>query len=137
MWICPKCKREFKNSSQLHSCGNFSIEKVFEKYLVEIFYLFEIIHNLVHTFGKMNINPVINGVMFSVNSTILALKLYSKYLLVEFACGNEHDEFPVEKCVQISKTEFAHILRVENDAEIDKQLIVWLKEAYHFNCTKN
>lgn len=137
MWTCTKCKREFKIRNQSHSCGNFSIEKVFEKYPAEIFHLFEIIHNLVNTFGKMKINPVINGVMFSVNSTFLALKPHSKYLSVEFACGNAHNEFPVEKCVQVSKTEFAHILRVENELEIDNQLIVWLKEAYHFNCTKN
>lgn len=137
MWICPKCKREFKNRNQYHSCGDFSIEKVFEKYPIEIFRLFELVHNEVKSFGKMKINPVRNSVMYSVNSTFLALKPNSKYLLIEFASGIAHDEFPVEKCIQVSKKEFAHIMRIERKEEIDSQLISWLKESYLLNTSKS
>lgn len=84
----------------------------------------------------MQIRAVKNGVMFSVRSTFLALKPHSNYLAIEFAGGSAHDEFPVEKCVQISKTEFAHILRVEKISEVDNQLTRWLREAYDFNCIK-
>lgn len=136
MWTCPKCNRQFKNRNQAHSCGHFSIEKVFEKYPPDIFTLFEKIYHIVKSFGEMNIRAVKNGVMFSVKSTFLALKPHSTYLAIEFACGSAHDEFPIEKYVQISKTEFAHILRIEKISEIDPQLIVWIKEAYNFNCTK-
>lgn len=136
MWTCPKCKRDFKTRNQSHSCGNFSIEKIFEKYPEYTFLLFEKIHNEVTQFGDMQIRAVKNGVMFSVQSTFLALKPHSKYLAVEFACGKPYDEFPVEKCVQVSKTEFAHILRIEKLPEIDYQLINWLREAYQFNRSK-
>ena len=84
----------------------------------------------------MQIRAVKNGVLFSVNSTFLALKPHSKYLAVEFACGEEHNEFPIERCVQVSKTEVAHFLRLESISEIDNQLIGWLQEAYDFNCQK-
>ena len=67
----------------------------------------------VSKFGEMKINPVKNGDMLSVNSTFLALKPHSKYLAVEFASNILHNEFPVEKCVKISKTKFAHILKVD------------------------
>lgn len=85
----------------------------------------------------MQINAVKNGVMFSVNSTFLALKPGSKYLQIEFACGKQFNEFPVEKCVKVSKTEYAHILRIENEHEFDRQLRTWIKEAYNFNLAKN
>jgi hypothetical protein len=133
MWTCPKCKREFKNRNQGHSCGDFTINQVFEKYSPEIFELFSIIYKLVKSFGDMQISPVKSGVMFTANTTFLALKPHSKYLSVEFASGNAYDEFPIEKCVQISKTEFAHILRIENKFEIDSQISDWLSEAYQFN----
>jgi len=136
MWICPKCQRKFKNRNQDHSCGIYSIEQVFEKIPLEIYTVFKTIHDIVKSYGDMQIRAVKNGVMFSVKSTFLALKPHSKYLAVEFACGSTHDEFPVEKCIQISKTEFAHILRVEKIDEVDDQLIDWLNEAYKFNCAK-
>src|SRR5210317_1295670 len=112
MWTCPNCNRQFKNRNQDHSCGHFTIEQVFEKRPPEIYTIFKKIHNKVSSFGDMQIRAVKNGVMFSVKSTFLALKPHSKYLAVEFACGVAHDEFPIEKCVQVSKTEFAHILRI-------------------------
>ena len=133
MWTCPKCKREFKNRNQGHSCGDCTIEQVFEKYSPEIFELFTIVQKIVKSFGEMKISLVKNGVMFSVNTTFLALKPHSKYLSVEFACGTSYDEFPIEKCVRVSKNEFAHILRIENGNEIDQQFIDWLNEAYQFN----
>ena len=137
MWTCPKCQSKFKNRNQDHSCGQFSIEKVFENRPHEIFELFKTIYNEVKELGTMQIRAVKNGVMFSVNSTFLALKPHSKYLAVEFACGNAYEEFPIERCVKISKTEFAHIMRIESPDEIDIQLLNWLKEAYQFNCSKN
>lgn len=136
MWTCPKCNRHFKNRNQDHSCGQFTIAQVFEKYPQKIRDLFEVLHNEVRSFGEMQIRAVKNGVMFSVKSTFLALKPHAGYLGVEFACGKAYDEFPVEKCVRISKSEYAHILRVAEQSDIDNQLLNWLNEAYTFNCSK-
>jgi hypothetical protein len=136
MWTCPECHRQFKNRIQDHSCGQFTIERVFENKPGEIFALFQQLSDTVKTFGEMQVRAVKNGVMFSVKSTFLALKPHQRYLAVEFTGGIAHDEFPVEKCIKISKNEFAHILRIELNEEIDEQLIGWLKEAYRYNCRK-
>lgn len=136
MWICPKCNRRFKNTNQDHSCGNFSIEMVFEKYPSFIYDVFKYIHDHVRSYGEMQIRAVKNGVMFSVKTTFLALKPHAHYLGIEFSLGNEYNEFPIERCVKISKKEYAHIMRIENKQEIDQQLFNWLKEAYEFNLTK-
>ena len=96
MWTCPKCKRKFRNKNQDHSCGFFTIDGVFEKFPSKIFQLFEKIHSHVKNFGEMEIRAVKNGVMFSVNTTFLALKPHTNYLAVEFACGTANNEFPVE-----------------------------------------
>ena len=61
MWICPTCKRQFKNRNQYHSCGNFSIEQVFEKQPAEIFKIFKTIHERIKSFGDMQIRAVKNG----------------------------------------------------------------------------
>lgn len=87
-------------------------------------------------FGKMNIRAVKNGVMFSVKTTFLALKPHSTYLAVEFSGEKKIDEFPIEKCVKISKTEYAHIMRIQELDEIDQQLLKWLNDAYCYNSVK-
>ena len=137
MWTCPKCNRKFKSPNQSHSCGTFIINTVFEKYPIEIYNLFEMIYAELKTFGNMQVRPVKNGVMFSVHSTFLALKPHSKYLAIEFYCKKKYDEFPIEKCVQVSKIGFAHIMRVQEVSEIDTQLFEWLKESYLFDKSRN
>jgi hypothetical protein len=135
MWTCPECNRQFKNRNQPHSCGYFSIDKVFEKYPSQIFQFFNQIHDTIVSLHGVNVYPVKNGVMYTVNSTFLTLKPHSNYLAVEFLSSEKHYEFPVEKCVRISKTKFANILRVDSYEAIDEQLINWLNEAYITNHT--
>ena len=135
MWTCPKCKREFKNRNQDHSCGEFSIEKTFKKFPSFIFNLYRRIHNEVVTFGSVKVYPVKNGIMYSVNSTFLALKPHHSYLTVEFVSTVKHDEFPIEKSVSISKTKYINILKIDSPEAIDGQLLTWLNEAYITNCS--
>lgn len=129
MWTCPKCQRQFKNKNQDHSCGDYSVESLFSKY-PEIFPLFEKIRNLVLSFGRVELVPVKNAVMFRVQTNFLVAKPHRSYLVLEFSSKHRHDEFPVEKCVKISKTRFAHILKIDSPENIDKQLTGWLREAY-------
>lgn len=129
MWTCPKCKREFKNRNQDHTCGIFTIESVFEKYS-DTFPLFEKIRNTVSTFGDVKVTAVKNAIMFSVQTNFLVLKPHNGFMGVEFTSMQSHNEFPVERCVKISKTRYAHILKIDSQENIDAQLINWLKEAY-------
>lgn len=129
MWTCPKCKREFKNRNQDHSCGTFSIEKVFEKY-PDVFPLFNTLRSKVENLGKVKIYPVKNAVIFNVHSTFLAVKPRKNYLALEFTSENIDHEFPIEKSVQISKSKFAHFIKIDSADNIDNQLIKWLEEAY-------
>ena len=129
MWTCPKCKREFKNRKQDHSCGDFNIEQIFEKY-PETFVLFKILKDKILKFGEVKIYPVKNAVMFAVNSTFLAVKPHKSYLVLEFTSKNNYTEFPIEKSARISKTRFFHLVKIDSSENIDQQLINWLYEAY-------
>ena len=129
MWTCPKCKREFKNRNQDHSCGDFSIKGVFAKY-PEVFPLFEEIRDIITSFGDVKIIPLKNAVMFTVQTNFTVLKPHRNYMIVEFVSTKSHDEFPVEKCVKISKIKYAHILKIDSLTNIDDQLGNWLHEAH-------
>ncbi len=136
MWKCPKCNREFKNRNQDHSCGEYTLNSLFEKY-PEVFHLFEKIRDLVIKFGDIKITPVKNAVMFSVQTNFLVLKPHRSYLVVEFTSVRSHNEFPVEKCMKISKSKYAHILKIDSPENIDEQLTNWLFEAYYSDLPDN
>ena len=129
MWTCPKCNREFKNKNQDHTCGVFSIDDLFKK-CTELLPLFDQLRELVTSFGKVKITPVKNAVMFSVQTNFIVIKPHRNYLVVEFTSSGNHNEFPVEKCVKISKTKYIHILKIDSFEDIDGQLKDWLHEAY-------
>jgi hypothetical protein len=129
MWTCPKCKREFKNRNQDHTCGIFTIESVFEKQS-NVFLLFKKINTIISSFGDVKVTAVKNAIMFSVQTSFVVLKPHKNYLGVEFTSTHSYNEFPIERCVKISKTRYAHILKIDSMENIDAQLINWLKEAY-------
>jgi len=129
MWICPKCNREFKNKNQDHTCGVFTVENVFGSF-TEAFLLFEKLKEIITHFGEVKITPVKNAIMFSVQTNFLVLKPHRNYLAVEFTSIKNHNEFPVEKCVKITKTKYFHLLKIDSMEDIDEQLKNWLKEAY-------
>ena len=129
MWTCPKCKREFKNRNQDHTCGVFTVENVFGNY-PETLQLFNHVKQLVSHFGEIKVTPVKNAVMFSVQTNFLVLKPHRNYLIIEFTSNECHNEFPVEKCIKITKTRYFHLVNIDSIENIDEQLKNWLKEAY-------
>lgn len=129
MWTCPKCKREFKNQNQDHTCGFFTIDEVFGKY-PELKDMFNHVKQLVTGFGDIKVTPVKNAVMFSVQTNFLVVKPHRNYLIIEFTSTKCHNEFPVEKCIKITKTRYFHLVKIDSIENIDVQLQKWLKEAW-------
>lgn len=129
MWTCPKCKRQFKHRNQDHSCGFFTVEDVFGKY-PETMQLFDRVKQLITGFGDIKVTPVKNAVMFSVQTNFLVLKPHRSYLTIEFTSTECHNEFPVEKCIKITKTRYFHPVKIDSIENIDEQLKNWLKEAW-------
>lgn len=131
-WICPECKRNFKNTNQSHSCVTINIETLFAGKQQIVYELFQTLKYEVKQFGEINISATLSSVMFSAKGTFLAIKPKQKYLDIEFVLDYPTHEFPIIKNVQISKKGYAHFIRLENLQDIDHQLLQWLKQAYSF-----
>jgi hypothetical protein len=41
LWTCPRCRRQFKNRNQAHSCGQFAVEPLLEGKPPEVVELYD------------------------------------------------------------------------------------------------
>ena len=132
-WTCPDCKRIFKNTKQGHSCVVKSLNEHFLNKEPGVRATYDRLESTLKAFGDFQVSPVINAILFSSESTFLVVKPKNKWLDLEFVLDYEANEFPIHKTVRVSKTRFAHFVRIQRPEEVDKQLIEWIKKAYVLN----
>jgi predicted transport protein len=132
MWICPKCKRAFKNANQNHSCGLVSKDDLFSKRPQFLRSLYDKIISSVKELGEYREEAVLPDVIFfKTKSTFLDIKVKKDHLEIEFFLDYREDDPSIAKWLQTSKHRFAHVVRVDNEEDITRQLTEWVKHSYH------
>jgi len=131
MWICPNCGRSFKRAEQNHTCTLIGKESLFEKRQPGLNGLFEKVEKIVKAFGEYREETVLPDVIyFKTKSTFLAIKVKKDHLEVEFFLDHLEDVPPVAKFLQTSKRRVVHIVKVDNEKDVDKQLVRWMRASY-------
>ena len=132
MWTCPKCNRSFRNASQNHSCTLVSKEDLFAKRPAHLKKLYDKIVSAVNKLGAYREETVSPDVIFfKTRSTFLGIKLKKDFLEVEFFLDDHHDDPSIAKWLQRSKHRFAHVVKVDSEKDITRQLTEWIKHSYH------
>ena len=129
-WICPKCKKEFKNTNQAHSCYTVTVEEHLANKPDEIKKTFDKLLREVNKFGDVHLNPVKTSIQFKARSTFLSVKVKKSCLDIEFQLTEEITDYPVYKTFQISTNRFLHFMKIEKPSELDKKVLGWFKRAY-------
>jgi len=129
-WICPECKRVFKNRNQSHSCLQVDVNMHFQNKAPFVKEMYQAINDFALKLPGVSCSAVKNAILYSGPGTFLALKPKKEWLDIEFVLDQEHDEFPVYKTVRISKRRVAHFLRFDSPEDVDEQFRNWVKEAY-------
>jgi len=131
MWQCPKCKRNFKRKDQQHSCILITKESLFVKRPKELKKLFNLIEKKVSQFGSYREETVRPDVIFfKTKSTFLGIKVKKDHLVVEFFLDHLENVPPVFKHLQTSKHRVVHLVAVDREEEITKQLLDWIRHSY-------
>lgn len=129
-WTCPECNRTFKNTHQSHSCVIKSLDAHFIAQEPQVRATYDTLESKLNAIIDFEISPVINAIMFTSETTFLAIKPKKRWIDLEFSLDYNANEFPIHKIVRISKTRFAHFVSVQQPGDIDDQLIEWIKQAY-------
>lgn len=130
MWKCPKCKRTFAVKAKDHACVSVPLDKHFEGKPVGLRKAFDKLVKNVNTFGLVSVQPINGMIVLKKAGAFASVVLRKDHFKIEFFLSSLQDEFPVEKTFRYSQKKIVHIVSVSSAAEVDKQLVSWLRESY-------
>ncbi len=130
MWICPKCKKEFKAPSQYHSCYSRKVEDHLAGKPESIQKLINEILDYCGAFKDCEINGVKTGILLKCKANFLSVYPTSKQVTLEFQLPYFTDEFPIAFSKRISKNRVFCKVKIQTSEEFDDQIKQWIKDSY-------
>jgi hypothetical protein len=129
LWTCLRCRRQFKNRNQAHSCGLFTVEQLLDGKPQEIVELYEQLDNLIRRCGEVLVAPTKTRVLFKLRTVFASVAVSKNWLDVVFVLGRRQQHRRIKKA-QKEYPGIVHFLRIEKASDLDADLIDWLQEAY-------
>jgi hypothetical protein len=131
LWTCLKCKRQFANTNQSHSCAAFFVEDFLRGKDAKAVELYEKFAALVRKCGVVKLAPAKTRIGFQVRMIFAAVnKLSRNGLDAHVILTRRLDHSRFSRIEEITPTCFVHHFRIKNEAELDDEVLSWLKEAY-------
>jgi len=129
-WICPACKREFKNTNQAHSCVTRDVSEHLAHTSPDAQKAFDKLMRGVRRFGPVSVSSVKHVILLKAGTTFLAIKPKKDRIDIEFLLEKEIVDFRIIKTVRASKRRIAHFSVLEHPRDVNAQLLRWLKQSY-------
>ena len=129
LWTCPRCRRQFKNRNQAHSCGQFTVGQLLDGKPQEVIELYERLNDLIRKCGEVVVAPTKTRVLFKVRTVFATVAVSKNWLDVVFVLGRRLKHRRIKKA-QEEYPSIVHWLRIEKTEDLDGALARWLQEAY-------
>ncbi len=129
-WICPNCRKEFKNKNQAHSCARVDLEDHLLSKSPQVRATFDKLIRELSGFGKITLNPVKTSIQVKTVSTFLSIKPKKMNLEIEFQLGSEVNTSPVYKNFRISRNRVLHFAVLKGPQDVNPGLMSLLRESY-------
>ncbi len=136
-WICPDCKKEFRNKNQEHSCARVPIDDHFKNKPGQIRMIFDRLMQEAHQFGDISVNPVKTSIQVKAGATFLSVRTKRDRVEIEFQLGREIAKLPITRSFRISKNRVLHTAVLERFDQVNKELVGWLQESYELISGQN
>jgi hypothetical protein len=129
LWTCPRCRRQFANRNQSHSCRQFTVEQLLDGKPQDVVELFERLDDLIRTCGEVVVVPTKTRVLFKVRTVFASVAVSKNWLDLVFVLGRRLKHRRIKKA-QEEYPGIVHCLRIEKPEDLDADLASWLQEAY-------
>jgi hypothetical protein len=130
LWKCPKCGERFTGRNMWHSCGEFSLEELFQRSEPQVLKLFREFARLVRACGPVHMIPQKTRVVFQVRMRFAGAIPRKSSLICHFILPRKIESRRFHKIETFSPRCHAHYLRVAEKADLDRNVLNWLKDAY-------
>ena len=129
-WICPDCKKVFKNKNQAHSCARVDVEDHLRNKSPQVRATFDKLMRELRRFGEITLNPVKTSIQVKTVSTFLSIKPKKMNIEIEFQSGSEVKDSPVYKNFRISGKRVLHFAVLNGPEDVNAKLMRLLKKSY-------
>jgi len=131
LWRCAKCRREFANRNQTHTCaGLHDLEHHFNGKPPEIRRLFDRVRSMVESIGPVRALPEKTRIAFQVRMSFAQITPRRRWLDGHVVLARRLESPRFRKVETFSPRNHLHTFRIERADEIDDELRAWLMEAY-------
>lgn len=132
MWTCPKCKREFVNKNQAHSCARYPLENHFKgkKDLAKPLFE-EFVKRIEKKIGKIKVESLACCIHLVSGSTFAAVWARKDRIKIDFRLDYKIANPRIRREVRMSANRYLYYLDLTDKSEIDAELLSWLKEAHN------
>jgi Domain of unknown function (DUF5655) len=130
LWKCPKCGRPFANSNQSHFCSRYTLKEHLAGKTPHAIGLFREFARLVKRCGPVRVIAEKTRIAFQVRMSFAAVSL-RRHQIVGHVVLARHLENPrFTKIESISPRNHVHSFCFRERAELDGEVLSWLREAY-------
>jgi hypothetical protein len=136
LWTCPRCRRQFANRNQAHSCGQFKVEHLLDGKPQEIVEWYERLEGLIRRCGEVVVAPTKTRVLFKVRTVFASVAVGKNWLDVVFVLGRRLKHRRIKKA-QEEYPGIVHFLRIEKAEDLNDDFVRWLQEAFDYRKQKD
>lgn len=136
LWTCPRCRRQFKNRNQSHSCGQFTVEQHLEGVPDEVVALYDRLREIIDRCGPVIVAPTKTRILFKIRTVFATVTINKKWLDLVFVLDRRLKHRRIKKS-QAEYPGIVHFLRIETQDEFDEELASWIREAFEHRLRKD
>lgn len=133
MWTCPLCGQQFKNTNQLHSCGDKVLADFLTNKSAHTVSLFWHFVESYQRLGKITVHPTKSMIAIASKTRIAyVIQLGKNFIDVVFPFDKPYpDNLCFRKIAQVpGQQQFNHHFRMQNTKDLNAEVKKFMKLAY-------
>jgi hypothetical protein len=133
MWTCPQCGQQFKNTNQVHSCGDKVLADFLDNKSSQTVSLFWNFIEVYKQIGNVTVHPAKSMIAIASKTRIAyVIQLGKNFIDVVFPFDKPYpDNLCFRKIAQVpGKQQFNHHFRMMNTQDINTEVKKFMKLAY-------
>ncbi len=129
MWKCTECGRKFEKINQSHSCRPYAIENHFKSEKCKFLYD-ALKYKVKKEVGDFEIESLECCIHFVARKIFVGVFCTKENIKITFTLSEKLDSPRIDNVDQLSANRFNHRVIIQDENEIDKELMEWIREAY-------
>ena len=137
LWQCPNCKRPFANLNQSHFCSRTTLREHLAGKTPHGVTLFREFAKLVKRCGPVRVIPEKSRIAFQVRMSFAAVSLRRDRIVGHVVLARRLENPRFTKVETISPRNHVHSFCFTSRAQMDHEVLSWLREAYRVGQQKH